>query len=135
MNSFPPPKIFTNAMLNMTDITALIRDTAVHERPLFSVPPPPPPPKAQDPSSTAKRRTAYNPQGSSTDYGGGDSTSAVRAPKRNAAVAAVLGGDLFKQIRRADAGTAGNGSEFAEARKGELDVEILLKGAEKLCSV
>ncbi|KFY34136.1 hypothetical protein V495_08206, partial [Pseudogymnoascus sp. VKM F-4514 (FW-929)] len=39
---FPPPKIFTNALLASHDITALIRDTEPHERALFSVPPPPP---------------------------------------------------------------------------------------------
>ena len=41
--SFPPPKIFTNALLANHDITSLIRDTEAHERALFSVPPPPPP--------------------------------------------------------------------------------------------
>ena len=68
---FPPPKIFTNALLQPHDITALIRDTEAHERALFSVPPPPPAPKAQDPSSSSNRRnTIFNPNG-----GGGASIS------------------------------------------------------------
>ncbi|KAK5678894.1 hypothetical protein LTS10_008549 [Elasticomyces elasticus] len=85
--SFPQPKIFTNALLHTSDITALIRDTEAHERALFHLAPPPLPSKAADftgsvisaPAPTARRATGY---------GGG-----VRQPKSKA-VAAVLGGDL-----------------------------------------
>lgn len=124
--SFPPPKIFTNALLAPHDITALIRDTEPHERALFSVPPPPPPTQAyQDPktSTTSNRRqTVFNvASGEVTSGAGGPS---ARAPRRNTAVAAVLGGDLHSRIRRSEAQT-----------KGELDVEVLLHGAEKLGGV
>ncbi|KAI4208718.1 MAG: hypothetical protein LQ348_000039 [Seirophora lacunosa] len=39
---FPPPKRFANALLRFHDITALIRDTEVHERALFRFAPPDP---------------------------------------------------------------------------------------------
>lgn len=58
--------------------------------------------------SAANRRKTYQP----------------RQPK-NKAVAAVLGGDLF-------AATRGTGQE---KKKGDLDVELLLRGAEKLAAV
>jgi len=44
--------------------------------------------------------------------------------RRNTAVAAVLGGDLHAQIVR----RGGQGS-------GDVDIEVLLRGAEKLCNV
>uniref|UniRef100_L2G9N3 DASH complex subunit SPC34 n=1 Tax=Colletotrichum fructicola (strain Nara gc5) TaxID=1213859 RepID=L2G9N3_COLFN len=59
---FPPPKIFTNAMLYNSDITSLIRDTEAHERALFSVPPPPAPATSQnpDPKLNNRRQTVFN---------------------------------------------------------------------------
>uniref|UniRef100_A0A0B7JVG0 DASH complex subunit SPC34 n=1 Tax=Bionectria ochroleuca TaxID=29856 RepID=A0A0B7JVG0_BIOOC len=66
---FPPPKIFTNALLSHHDITSLIRDTESHERALFSVPPPPPPPtKPADQQEVIehqqkRRRTVFNVAG------------------------------------------------------------------------
>ncbi len=57
----------------------------------------------------------------------GPPTSSSRSgPRRNTAVAAVLGGDLHAQIVRRE----GDGST-----KGDVDIEVLLGGAEKLCSV
>ncbi|KAK5738576.1 hypothetical protein LTR17_005912 [Elasticomyces elasticus] len=108
--SFPQPKIFTNALLHTSDITALIRDTEAHERALFHLAPPPLPSKATD--FTGSITTAAAPTARrATGYGGG-----VRQPKSKA-VAAVLGGDLYKKTRRAeDAG--GN-------RQGGIDVEVL----------
>lgn len=50
--------------------------------------------------------------------------SASRGPRRNTAVAAVLGADLNSEIRRSE-----------NQQKGEMDVEILLRGAEKLGEV
>lgn len=47
------------------------------------------------------------------------------APRRNTAVAAVLGGDLHEQIRRSE----------RRGGRDDVDVEILLQGAEKLCGV
>ncbi len=44
------------------------------------------------------------------------------APRRNTAVAAVLGAELNSQVRRTEG-------------KGEIDIEVLLQGAEKLNSV
>ncbi|KJZ77645.1 hypothetical protein HIM_02822 [Hirsutella minnesotensis 3608] len=122
---FPPPKIFTNALLANHDITCLIRDTEPHERALFSVPPPPPPPSASlrasepDPKPSHRRQTVFNvASGEVTAAAPGRGTS---HPRRRTAVAAVLGGEMHDQLR-AD-------------RKGEVDVEVLLRGAEKLCGV
>ncbi|KAK4539306.1 hypothetical protein LTR36_000799 [Oleoguttula mirabilis] len=120
---FPGPKHFTNALLSPAhDITALIRDTEAHERALFHLAPPPLPTKAPDfaasvnvvPTSTTAARRA-------TAYGG------ARQPKSRA-VAAVLGGDLYQKTRRAPADAPGR-------QRGDIDVEVLLEGAEKLAAV
>ncbi|KAK4161805.1 DASH complex subunit Spc34 [Cladorrhinum sp. PSN259] len=119
---FPSPKIFTNALLSSPDITSLIRDTEAHERALFSVPPPPPNPTPANPdpipkqSSSSRRQTVFNVQAGEVTTGGPPSS----IPRRNTAAAAVLGGDLHSQITRP---------------KGEVDIEVLLQGAEKLCGV
>ncbi|CAK7222400.1 hypothetical protein SBRCBS47491_004853 [Sporothrix bragantina] len=133
---FPPPKVFTNALLYNDDITSLIRDTETHERALFSVPPPPPATKTTqleaasasnaDPSaaSTTKRRqTVFNVAAGEVTTGPPTARPSA-APRRQTAVAAVLGGDLHAQIGRR-----------APNNSGDVDVNILLKGAEKLCSV
>ncbi|KAK4462559.1 reticulocyte-binding protein 2 a [Cladorrhinum samala] len=119
---FPPPKIFTNALLSKPDITSLIRDTEAHERALFSVPPPPPPPTNPNPESSAsssRRKTVFNVTAGEVTTGGPAGGVATR---RNTAVAAVLGGNLHSQITRQKPG-------------GDVDIEILLQGAEKLCGV
>lgn len=115
---FPGPRSFTNSILSNHDITALIRDTETHERALFHLAPPPLTAKssgadfassASDAASLANRRsTAY----------------ASRQPK-NKAVVAVLGGDLYAKIQR----------QPDSRQKGEVDVELLLQGAEKLAAV
>ncbi|KAF1979945.1 DASH complex, subunit Spc34 [Bimuria novae-zelandiae CBS 107.79] len=131
---FPPPKIFTNALLQSHDITTLIRDTESHERALFSVPPPAPAPKAQD---SNRRNTIFNANGVATSISGGGA-NAVRAPKRNTAVAAVLGNELVERIRRGGGGGAGSGlgyRAYDSSNKNEVDVETLLEGAEKLLGV
>ncbi|KAH8175046.1 DASH complex subunit spc34 domain-containing protein [Sarocladium implicatum] len=124
---FPPPKIFTNALLSNHDITALIRDTESHERALFSVPPPPSTTQTSpDPSeaSTTRRKTVFNVASGSVTTGpptrGGGGSQQHQA-RRHTAVAAVLGGQLHEQVRH------------SETRN--VDVEVLLKGAEKLCGV
>ena len=136
---FPPPKIFTNALLQPHDITALIRDTELHERALFSVPPPPPTPKAQDPSTSKNmRNTTFNINGGGSTGITGGGANEVRAPKRNTAVAAVLGTELVEKIRRGGGGGAGTGlgyRPFDGNNKNEVDVETLLEGAEKLLGV
>ncbi|KAI0867172.1 DASH complex subunit Spc34 [Xylaria cubensis] len=124
---FPAPKIFTNALLSNHDITSLIRDTEAHERALFSVPPPPPPATAQpqeNEKKSSRRQTVFNVASGEVTT----SASTGRAgtvPKRNTAVAAVLGGDLHDQIRRSE----------RRGGKDQVDIEVLLRGAEKLCGV
>ncbi|KAK3400497.1 DASH complex subunit Spc34 [Sordaria brevicollis] len=131
---FPPPKIFTNALLSNHDITSLIRDTEAHERALFSVPPPPPKATTQapDPPKPANRRqTIFNVAGGEVTTGPPANSTRSTGPstRRNTAVAAVLGGDLHAQITRRN--PSGNGG----GQGGELDIEVLLRGAEKLCTV
>jgi hypothetical protein len=137
-SSFPPPKIFTNSLLQQHDITTLIRDTELHERALFSVPPPQPATTAQDPSASSNRRnTVFSASGAGTSISGGGA-NAVRAPKRNTAVAAVLGTELVEKIRRGGGGGAGTGlgyRTFEGNNRNEVDVEALLEGAEKLLGV
>lgn len=144
---FPPPKIFTNALLSNHDITSLIRDTEAHERALFSVPPPPPPPsqpaavptqkqqqqQAEEHSSSGgRRRTVFNV--SSGEVTTGPPTRGSLHPKRHTAVAAVLGGEMHEQLTRRGVG-GGDGSASSSAGVGSVDVEVLLRGAEKLCGV
>ncbi|KAF2477868.1 acyl-CoA dehydrogenase NM domain-like protein [Lindgomyces ingoldianus] len=89
-----------------------------------------------DPSGN-RRNTTFNLNGGgSTILGGG--ANAVRAPRRNTAVAAVLGTDLVEKIRRGGGGGAGTGlgyRTFDGSNKNEVDVEVLLEGAEKLLGV
>lgn len=62
----------------------------------------------------------------------------MRAPKRNTAVAAVLGTELVERIRKGGGGGAGSGLGYRAydgGNKNEVDVETLLEGAEKLLSV
>lgn len=125
--TFAGPQIFANALLKSHEITTLIRDTEAHERALFTVTQPAPPPRAIDPSGRARRRTVVPeplpPQHHHHRHAGPDS----RLPRRNTAVAAVLGGDLMQRLR-------GRNSAVGRA-DGDLDVETLLEGAEKLCRV
>ncbi|KAH9904526.1 DASH complex, subunit Spc34 [Xylariomycetidae sp. FL2044] len=125
---FPPPKIFTNALLSNHDITSLIRDTEAHERALFSVPPPPPPATAQpqeQPKPSSRRQTVFNVASGEVTTSGSNTGRNAGGPRRHTAVAAVLGGDLHDQIRRSE----------RRGGKDDVDVEILLQGAEKLCGV
>lgn len=117
---FQGPKIFTNALLSTHDITALIRDTEAHERALFHLAPPPLPTKGSntDNAPSAASSITPGPQRRATVYGG------PRQPK-NKAVAAVLGGDLYNKTRASE----------SSRQKGEIDVEALLHGAEKLAAV
>jgi hypothetical protein len=133
---FPPPKIFTNALLQPHDITALIRDTEAHERALFTVTRAQQQQASASAASSSRRRTTVGPAtagflaaggvGGAAQAGTGGAPRAVGAPRRNAAVAAVLGGDLAERIRR---------SNSAAPKSGEVDVLALLEGAEKLCGV
>ena len=116
---FPPPKIFTNALLQPHDITALIRDTEAHERALFTVLPPEP----GSHEARSRRSTVFN-VGIGDDGAG---PGGYRGPRANTAVGRVLGKDLLQQIRKNDGGERKD--------QGEVDIEALLKGAERLCQV
>ncbi|KAK3689615.1 DASH complex subunit Spc34 [Podospora appendiculata] len=132
---FPPPKIFTNALLSNHDITSLIRDTEAHERALFSVPPPPPAATSQNPDPpkpSSRRQTVFNVAAGEVTTGPPPNSTRSGPARRNTAVAAVLGGDLHAQIvRRGGAHGHGHGGDG----RGDVDIEVLLGGAEKLCTV
>ncbi|KEZ44106.1 hypothetical protein SAPIO_CDS3873 [Scedosporium apiospermum] len=124
---FPPPKIFTNALLSSHDITTLLRDTEPHERALFSVPPPPPPPTKPAPEETStrssRRQTVFNVSSGEVTTGGPPTRASAR---RNTAVAAVLGAPMHERLRRA---------ELSSSSRDDVDIEVLLRGAETLCGV
>ena len=116
---FPAPKIFTNALLHSHDITALIRDTETHERALFSLAP-------ADPHAAEPRRGTIH-RSKSTGEHSQNGFGLTKRPTYGATAATVLGGELGEQLRR---------EEGKDARgPGQVDVEVLLRGAEKLCSV
>ncbi|CAF9907112.1 hypothetical protein IMSHALPRED_005442 [Imshaugia aleurites] len=121
---FPQPKIFTNALLHSHDITALIRDTEAHERALFTLAEPD---RGSRPSaaSVARRSTVHGLNGTGDPYGNGNIL--IRSQRPRSAVATILGGELGEQIQN-------EGAKEGKER-GEIDVNLLLKGAEKLCSV
>lgn len=111
-------------MLNSNDITALIRDTESHERALFSIAP-----REEYLSSTdihGRRSTLPNMDA------GGRRTTQLPAPRKNTAVASILGGDLAERIRREQRDER---AREGTVQKEHLDVNLLLKGAEKLCGV
>lgn len=96
---------------------SLIRDTDVHERALFTVP-----------SSTHVRPSEANAKPLLRDK-----TRVSVAPRRNTAVYSVLGGDMIEQLRRGGAGGVEGG--IGGIATNEVDVELLLLGAEKLVDV
>ncbi|KAF2711743.1 acyl-CoA dehydrogenase NM domain-like protein [Pleomassaria siparia CBS 279.74] len=95
-------------------------------------------PLAQDPSAATNRRnTIFSANGPGNGISGGGA-NAVRAPRRNTAVAAVLGTELVDKIRRGGGGGAGTGlgyRTFDGSNRNDVDVETLLEGAEKLLGV
>ncbi|KAL9013060.1 MAG: hypothetical protein Q9173_002233 [Seirophora scorigena] len=123
LSSFPLPKRFANALLRSHDITALIRDTEVHERALFRFAPP-------DPSSLprhVRRTTAYGPK---TDQGKlSNSTDLLRPGHKHSAVSTILGGELGQKLR--------NDGTHAGKERGEVDeAAIPIPGAkEKISSL
>lgn len=107
-------------MLRSHDITSLIRDTEAHERALFTYTPPDPP------TAGAPRRSTVHGLNTTTESylnGGG----LMRSHKQGSAVATLLGGELGEQIRKEGV--------REDNERGEIDVQLLLKGAEKLCGV
>ncbi|EEY17498.1 conserved hypothetical protein [Verticillium alfalfae VaMs.102] len=84
-----------------------------------SLPPTPPPPPRQHSTPKTAARPSFAVSSGEVTTGGGPTG---RPARRNTAVAAVLGGDLHAQLARRRAGD-------------DVDVEVLLRGAEKLCGV
>jgi len=122
--SFPPPKIFTNALLRSHDITALIRDTESHERALFSIDPSAKPLKSSQRRAT-RRGTVYPAEGDAESLA--SRIYAARSNRSQSAVARVLGAGMMEEIRR-------SGGTSARPPRGEINVEVLLRGAEILCN-
>ncbi|KAJ5555544.1 DASH complex subunit Spc34 [Penicillium sp. DV-2018c] len=121
---FPPPRMFTNALLGSHDITALIRDTEAHERALFQVDPAA---KAAGSQRRATRRGTMFPTEPERESMASRIYSA-RDKRNQSAVARVLGHDMMEEIKRS-AGTSTRGP------RGEINIEVLLRGAEILCDV
>ena len=86
----------------------MIRDTDAHERALFTVP------AAPTEKELKKSRMSI-------------------APRKNTAVYSALGGDMVEKLRRGGAGGVGGG--VGGVATGEVDVEVLLMGAERLLGV
>jgi len=107
---FPPPKIFTNALLGDHEITTLIRDTEAHERALFSF----------DPGVKSTHVNGHDVLGRKSGYRN-------TPPARQSAVTRILGKEMLQEIRAAS-------GHAARSRDG-VNVEILLRGAEKLGDV
>ena len=119
---FPEPKIFTNALLNSHDITSLIRDAELHERALFTFKLSGQ--KTFGPTSRiAQENNAYGLDGRLS----GPGTRLYASSPRNTTVRTLLGGEVLEQIRKGDA----RGTQ----ERTDLDVELLLQGAEELCEV
>lgn len=119
---FPPPAATTRtdpptphpAILHSRDIVSLIRDSHAHEQALFTVP-----------SPTHSRPANPNAKAAPLHMTG--------APRRNTAVYSVLGGDMIEQLQRGGAGGVAGG--IGGVVTNEVDVELLLLGAEKLTGV
>lgn len=117
---FVGPQPFTNALLARPDITSLIRDVEVHEKSLFSLSSP----------AVKSRQTLNSSQPTSSHF-------ASRTPRKTTAVAAVLGRDLHRKVNNAkevNSASYGRRSTVAPVRE-ELDVHVLLEGAERLSAV
>lgn len=121
--SFLPPKIFTNAILGNHEITSLIRDTEPHERALFSV----------DPNARVLP-TQRRPNRRTTTFASDESKAPASfnaIPRKQTAVSRFLGPDMLHEIENYRGNTKGTKWTSTEG----VDVEVLLRGAEKLCAV
>ncbi|WEW57569.1 hypothetical protein PRK78_003036 [Emydomyces testavorans] len=123
---FPPPKMFVNALLRPHDITTLIRDTEAHERALFSTNP------AAGGVKYSQRRAARRGTIFPTEADKETMVSRIYSAKNHrnqSAVARVLGGDMMEAIRQS-ANAPSN-----RTNRGEMNIDVLLRGAEMLCNV
>lgn len=116
LDRFPPPRIFTNALLGNHEITTLIRDTEPHERALFSL----------DPSAVNRNRESNTRRLTTADNSshGRKSLFPPAHPMKPSAITRLLGNEMLQEIRQSSSNTA-------RARDG-VNVEVLLRGAEKL---
>ena len=127
---FAAPKMFTNAMLHTNDITSLIRDTEAHERALFS-------PTTGEEDADHKRRTGAASKRKTIPFSGQeepDYDKKFHAPRKGSAVAAILGGDLSHRIQREYQRDTQENRRDRRQQGDNFDVELLLTGAERLCS-
>lgn len=102
----------------------MIRDTEAHERALFTLGPSD---QSSRPSTANidRRSKVHDLNGAGEHYTNGNGFT--RSQRHVSAVATLLGGELGEQIRKEG---AKEGKEW-----GEVDVNLLLKDAEKLCGV
>ena len=123
---FPPPKIFTNALLGNHEITNLIRDTEPHERALFSIDP-----NVAYGSSSQRsgRRVTLFPEDNRVL--GRKSIYTIQEARKKSAVARVLGGEMLQEIQQSNR----NATSQRDGGGSGVNVDILLRGAEKLCAV
>ena len=116
--SFPPPRIFTNAILHSHDVTALIRDTEAHERALFTI-------AAEQEEAQpvaakiARRSTIHGANGPAL-------SGNLQKQAQRATLATLLSGDVGDLVKR---------QAPKKTEQGEVDIELLLNGAEKLCRI
>ncbi|KAJ5538003.1 hypothetical protein N7494_007482 [Penicillium frequentans] len=120
---FPAPRTFTNALLGSHDITALIRDTEAHERALFQVDPST---KAHGTRRATRRGTTFSAESDNESMA--TRIYSARNNRSQSAVVRVLGSDMMDEIKRST-GTSTRGP------RGEVNIEVLLRGAEILCNV
>ncbi len=119
--SFPPPKRFANALLRSHDITALIRDTEAHERALFRVAPP----DSTSFPSHPRRSVIHGSKLNHDKLASG--TAFLQSRRQYSSVATILGVELGEQLR--------NEAIHPGKERGEIDVELLLQGAERLSGI
>ncbi|EXJ90020.1 hypothetical protein A1O3_03088 [Capronia epimyces CBS 606.96] len=116
---FPPPKIFTNALLKDHEITTLIRDTEPHERALFSL----------DPSALSRTRQQNDLRSTSAEPvpHGRKSLYPSVPPVKQSVITRLLGTEMLQEIRKSSSNTV-------RSREG-VNIEVLLQGAERLCQI
>ncbi|KAL8896662.1 MAG: hypothetical protein Q9192_002962 [Flavoplaca navasiana] len=120
---FPSPKKYTNALLRPHDITALIRDTEPHERVLFSFTAPGSAPP-QTHGIRPRRNTVYDLTRESQHS---SSLDVPWPPRPRSVVTTLLGSGFEEQVR--------SRGEQPGKERGEVDIDVLLKGADKLCAI